>query len=100
MTLLNTTNIAIVIVLTLAIYHFVLYPLLVSSLSKIPAAHPFAPLSQLWITYVRKSGCENRTVHAAHQRLGPIIRLGPNEISINCVDGGIRTVSLSTLPTH
>ena len=31
-------------------------------------------------------------MHAAHQKHGPIIRLGPNEISVNQVDGGIRTV--------
>ncbi|KAH0075623.1 cytochrome P450, partial [Aureobasidium melanogenum] len=35
---------------------------------------------------------ENATVLAAHERLGPLVRLGPNEISVNCVNGGIRTV--------
>ncbi|KAL8687113.1 MAG: hypothetical protein Q9218_006625 [Villophora microphyllina] len=28
----------------------------------------------------------------AHLRYGPIVRLGPKEVSINCVDGGLRTV--------
>lgn len=35
---------------------------------------------------------ENQVIHAAHQKHGPIVRLGPNEVSVNCVDGGIRTV--------
>lgn len=34
----------------------------------------------------------NKTMLAAHARLGPIIRLGPNELSINCVDDGVKTV--------
>lgn len=34
----------------------------------------------------------NRTIYKAHQKYGPIVRLEPSEISVNCVDGGIRTV--------
>ncbi|KAL8725371.1 MAG: hypothetical protein Q9166_007387 [cf. Caloplaca sp. 2 TL-2023] len=33
-----------------------------------------------------------KTIHKAHLKHGPIVRLGPNEVSINCVDGGLRTV--------
>lgn len=32
-------------------------------------------------------GRENRTVHAAHFKYGPIVRLGSNEISVNDLDG-------------
>ncbi|KAI4178626.1 MAG: hypothetical protein LQ346_007378 [Caloplaca aetnensis] len=35
---------------------------------------------------------EVQTIHEAHLKYGPIVRLAPNEISINCVDGGLRTV--------
>jgi unspecific monooxygenase len=35
---------------------------------------------------------ENRAVHAAHEKHGSIVRLAPNEISVNCVNGGLRTV--------
>lgn len=75
-------------------YRVVIYPLFLSPLSKLPPAHPTATISPLWILYIRRTGWENRTVLAAHKRLGPVIRLGPNEISVNCVDGGIRSVSL------
>lgn len=31
-------------------------------------------------------------MRAAHDKYGPVVRLGPREISINCVDDGIRIV--------
>jgi hypothetical protein len=75
------------------LYRYIVFPALISPLSKIPAAHPTSPLSPAWILWKRWSGKENATVLAAHERFGPVIRLGPKEISVNCVDGGIRTVS-------
>jgi len=75
----------------LAIYTFIIYPALISPLSKIPNAHWSAPISPLWILWTRYKCRENRTVHAAHLKLGCIIRLAPNELSVNDV-GGLRTV--------
>ena len=76
----------------LAIYKFIIEPIFLSPLSKIPNIHWSAPLSRLWILNERRQAQETFAVHAAHQRLGPIVRLAPNELSINSVDGGIRTV--------
>lgn len=78
---------------SVVLYRFILVPVFISPLSKIPAAHPTSSLSPAWILWTRWRGRENATVLAAHERLGPLIRLGPNEISVNCVNGGIRTVS-------
>lgn len=61
-------------------------------LRRVPAAHPLAHFTSLWIHWIRWHSIENATLKAAHDRLGPIICLGPNEISINCVKGGIRDV--------
>lgn len=61
-------------------------------LRKIPAAHPLAPFTSLWISSIRWRKIENATLKAAHDRLGPIVCLGPEEISVNCVKGGIRDV--------
>ncbi|KAF2130411.1 cytochrome P450 monooxygenase-like protein [Dothidotthia symphoricarpi CBS 119687] len=61
-------------------------------LRRIPAAHPLAPFTSLWMHSVRWRGIESRTLKAAHARLGPIICLGPKEVSVNCVQGGIRDV--------
>ncbi|KAH9862454.1 hypothetical protein IAQ61_009870 [Plenodomus lingam] len=61
-------------------------------LRKIPAAHPLAPFTSAWIYYIRHLGIENATLKAAHDRLGPVVCLGPREISVNCVKGGVRDV--------
>ena len=74
------------------LYQYILHPLLFSPLRRLPSAHPLARFTSLWILYIRFIEWENRAVHAAHVKHGPIILLGPNEISVNCVDGGIRNV--------
>ncbi|KAF1944798.1 cytochrome P450 [Clathrospora elynae] len=61
-------------------------------LRKIPAAHPLAHFTSLWAHSIRWRSIENATLKEAHDRLGPIICLGPNEVSVNCVKGGIRDV--------
>lgn len=61
-------------------------------LRKVPAAHPLAHFTSLWIHYVRWCGVENSTLKAAHEQLGPIICLSPEEVSVNCVKGGIRDI--------
>ncbi|KAI9646831.1 hypothetical protein NHQ30_004830 [Ciborinia camelliae] len=38
------------------------------------------------------TGKEFTTCLAAHRRLGPVIRIGPREISIDCIEDGVRTV--------
>ncbi|OIW24457.1 cytochrome P450 [Coniochaeta ligniaria NRRL 30616] len=79
------------VVVILLTYHFILHPSLISPLAKIPNAHWSAPYSRLWALSIRFNNRENRTLRAAHQRLGPIIRVAPNELSINDVDC-VRTV--------
>src|SRR6266487_2519945 len=74
------------------LYKFFIYPACISPLSKIPNAHVTAAISPAWILWNRFRMRGNRTIHEAHKRYGPIVRLAPAEISINCVDGGIRTV--------
>ncbi|KAF2267528.1 cytochrome P450 monooxygenase-like protein [Lojkania enalia] len=61
-------------------------------LRKVPAAHPLAHFTSLWISSVRWRAIENATLKDAHERLGPIICLSPTEISVNCIKGGIRDV--------
>jgi hypothetical protein len=91
MAVLNLPVVVFLLVVVLAIYKFLLYPTFISPLSKIPNAHWTAPVSPLWILWTRFSSHENRNVHAAHLKLGPVIRLAPNELSINDV-AGLRTV--------
>lgn len=90
--MLPVASIAILCVLSYVIYKYIIYPAFISPLSKIPNAHPLSPFSPLWILWKRFCKEENRTIHAAHVKHGDIVRLGPNEISVNCVDDGIRTI--------
>ena len=63
-----------------------------SPLNAIPNAHFTAPFSRLWILWVRATGKEFSACLSAHRRLGPVIRVGPKELSINCIENGVRTV--------
>lgn len=73
------------------VYQYIIHPAFFSPLSRIPNAHWSAPISRFWILNVRFTRRENRTLHDAHRRLGPIIRVAPNELSINDLDS-LRTV--------
>ena len=74
------------------IYKYLIYPSFLSPLSKIPNAHFSSSFSPIWILWKRYKEEENNTIHAAHSKHGNIVRLGPNEVSIACVDEGIRTI--------
>lgn len=85
----NVSAIAVAIVIT---YKFLIQPLFLSPLSKIPSAHPSAHISPFWIYYIRYANIENRTLYELHKKKGPILRLAPNELSINCYEQGLKTV--------
>lgn len=73
-------------------YRYVFYPAFISPLSKLPNAHFTSSISGLWILWKRYQAKEINTIFKSHQKNGPIVRLGPNEVSVNCVDGGVRTI--------
>lgn len=78
-----------------AIYSLLVYPFLLSPLRHVPRAHwsvPIPYIGSLWILYQRFRIRNNAVTAQAHQRCGPVVRLGDNEISINCYEGGIKTV--------
>ena len=93
-------TLAAVIVAALVLYKAIIYPAFVSPLAKIPNAHWSVPISPAWMLWKRFRMRNNRTIQAAHERLGPIVRLGPAEISINCVDGGIKSVYTGGFEKH
>lgn len=76
----------------LLLYHYLIYPYWLSPLAKIPNAHWTSPLIPWWILWKRFRQQELRAASKAHQRLGPIVRLAPKDLSISCYDGGIRTI--------
>jgi hypothetical protein len=83
-----------------ALYKYVIHPTFLSPLAKIPNAHFTSSVSPAWILWSRFRGRNNATTYRAHQKYGPIVRLAPNEVSINCVDGGLRTVYAGGMEKH
>lgn len=70
----------------------VLYVFLLSPLSKIPSAHWTARLSRTWLLYIQWTGAEHAVKMAAHAHLGPVVVIGPNEISVSGIDDGVDVV--------
>ncbi|OLN85072.1 Tryprostatin B 6-hydroxylase 3 [Colletotrichum chlorophyti] len=73
------------------VHKFILQPLVLSPLAKIPVPHWSCHISPLWILYARKNNLQNRSLHDAHLKLGPVVRIGPNELSIDGYDA-LKTV--------
>jgi hypothetical protein len=88
----NIPLLAICGALSLAIYKCLIHPLFLSPLSKIPAAHPTSHVSPIWIYYIRYKNIENQTIHELHKQKGPILRTAPNQLSVNCYEGGLKTI--------
>ncbi|KAF2119133.1 putative cytochrome P450 monooxygenase [Lophiotrema nucula] len=76
----------------LFLYQIIIYPTFLSPLSKIPNAHPTSSISSLWILFKRYHHQGTEALHEAHQTKGPILRVAPNEISVNVVKGGLQTI--------
>ncbi|KAL1619277.1 hypothetical protein SLS56_010220 [Neofusicoccum ribis] len=89
---------AAVTALLAAVYRFLIHPIFLSALAKIPAAHFSSHVSNIWLLWVRYSGQENRAVYELHKRKGPILRLSPNQLSLNCFDGGLKQIYLGGFP--
>jgi hypothetical protein len=86
--MLNLTLLFTLVSTVLLLYRYVIYPAFVSQLSKIPPAHFTAPVSSLWIRSKRRNGKTGiQSIFAAHKRLGPIVQLSPNELSVASLDG-------------
>ncbi|KAF2849839.1 hypothetical protein T440DRAFT_508342 [Plenodomus tracheiphilus IPT5] len=90
--MLHLTPLTLTLLLPILLTLHLLHSYLRNPLRKIPTAHPLAHLTSLWIHYIRWRSIENATLKAAHERLGPIVRLGPGEVSVNCVRGGVRDI--------
>lgn len=100
MTLSPLTAAAVVALGLLLLYKLIIYPAFISPLSKIPNAHWTASISPVWMLWKRFRSQNNRTIQAVHEKYGPIVRLSPSEISINCVENGIKSVYTGGFEKH
>jgi Cytochrome P450 len=69
------------------LYRYLLYPAFFSPLARIPTPHPLASVVRFWLDAKERSGCQARSLVAAHRRLGPIIRVEPNHVHTASLDG-------------
>ncbi|OAQ60249.2 cytochrome P450 [Pochonia chlamydosporia 170] len=63
-----------------------------SPLSRVPSAHWSARYSSLWILWTRYNGRELSSLVDAHRKHGPILLVGPRDLSVSSYQDGIRRV--------
>ncbi len=76
-----------VMLATALLYRYIVYPAVLSPLAGIPTAHWSCSVSPLWILWARYNSRENRTLYQAHREHGPVVRVGPEELSVNSLEG-------------
>ncbi|KAK4214187.1 cytochrome P450 [Rhypophila decipiens] len=81
----------------LGLYNFLIYPLILSPFAKIPAARWHARILPLYSFYIKYTNTENRAVQKLHAKHGPLVLLGPNEVSVNSSDG-LKTIYNGDFP--
>ncbi|PHH59782.1 hypothetical protein CDD81_2586 [Ophiocordyceps australis] len=81
-----------VVLLVALLFRLFVWRVLTSPLRRVPCAHWSCSVSSAWILWTRYRGRELAVVTAKHRQLGPIVRLGPADLSISCYDDGIRTI--------
>ncbi|OAA80517.1 cytochrome P450 family protein [Akanthomyces lecanii RCEF 1005] len=87
----HIAKLATVAVLCAVIVKFIVYPIFLSPLSKLPVAHPLAYVTSLWIQWHRWRGTEFDCVTQAFANQGSYVRLAPNEIAVNEIEA-VRSV--------
>ncbi|KAB8296762.1 hypothetical protein EYC80_002179 [Monilinia laxa] len=80
------------LMITSALVLYFAIPNFLSPLSKVPSAHWSSGYSSLWITWTRWRGQELAAVYKAHQALGPLVRVGPKDLSVSCYNEGVRKI--------
>lgn len=80
-------GLAVALVFVFLLYHYLLYPAFLSPLSKIPTAHPIASVLPGWLWWKERSGNQAHSIFDAHQRNGPVVRVGPSEVHLASLDG-------------
>ncbi|TEY62501.1 hypothetical protein BOTCAL_0161g00180 [Botryotinia calthae] len=59
--------------------------------SQVPNAHFTVPYSKDWLSRHRARNTEHKARYAAHKKYGPVIRIAPTELSINCLEDDVKT---------
>lgn len=89
--MISPTSFVAAVLLLVVLYKYVVYHYFFSPLAKIPNAHFTSPISSRWIESHNAANSSVHTIYALHQKYGPVVRLGPNELSVNSIQG-LRTI--------
>ncbi|KAH7020933.1 cytochrome P450 [Microdochium trichocladiopsis] len=81
------------------LYKLLLYPFFLSPLSRLPQPHWSCSITSAWILWARFSGRENRTLQKLHRKYGPVVRIGPAEVSVNSLEA-VKTVYQGGFDKH
>ena len=74
-----------VYILVLILSSIFFYTKLASPIARLPG--PFNTVfTAIWLKVQEFSGTRRLYIHSLHQRYGPVVRLGPNEVSFASVD--------------
>lgn len=92
--------VGILAVLLCGVFHiWIIKPIFLSPLRRIPPAHWSSSASRLWVLSKRLREQDTPAVHEAHSRLGPVVRLAPNELSVNSPEG-VRAIYGGSFPKN
>ncbi|KAH9232506.1 hypothetical protein K456DRAFT_1838733 [Colletotrichum gloeosporioides 23] len=97
MALNNMASMTVVAVFLFILYKFV-YQFFLTPLAKIPAPHWSCHVAPFWYWWAQLSHNENRLVYDAHMQKGNALRLSPGTLSLNCFDGGLKSIYLGGFP--
>ncbi|KAI0405069.1 cytochrome P450 [Xylaria palmicola] len=82
----SLARLSVAIVVSTLAWKYIIYPLFFSPLASIPAAHPLAHFTSLWIEWHRLRGTDFQKVSEAFATKGPHLRLGPRDIAVNDIE--------------
>lgn len=89
-TLLASPYAPVVLLVGVVLYYLVPYFVTYSALRKIPSPFP-AQFTDFWLLSVCRRGNRYERVDELHKKLGPVVRIQPNHVSI-CDDAAIPTI--------
>ncbi|KYG43809.1 hypothetical protein M433DRAFT_542149 [Acidomyces richmondensis BFW] len=69
------------------VYKYIVFPSIISPLAKLPTAHPLCAFTSRWFARQCTLMRELKTLYGAHRKYGPIVRIGPEEVSVVSQEG-------------
>jgi hypothetical protein len=62
-----------------SIHEYIVYPFYTSPLANVPGPKMYAA-TKWWMVWTNFTNTRTKTIHELHQKYGPVVRIGPNEL--------------------